>query len=173
MERKPIHYLKSRNSEYLAGVDLEVFELEGKTTTLTIKDVQYKENFKVNGRNKASGIVLTFTEPHSKPWIINPTQRREIKRQTGVIDLVKCIGFSLTLYVDMKVSFKVSREETIKGGVAIKSINTNGLIAPLKDVETRVKEVSNKAELMSLWNGLTEQEQITHKEIFTTKIKSL
>ena len=68
----PIHYLKSRNSDFLAGIDLEIFELEGKPRILTVDSVEYKENFKVNGRNKDKGIVMKFKEKirktfHSKP----------------------------------------------------------------------------------------------------------
>ena len=29
METKAIHYLKARNSDFLAGTDLEIFDLEG------------------------------------------------------------------------------------------------------------------------------------------------
>ena len=60
MENNSIHYLKSRKNDFLAGADLEIFDLEGKSKTLTIQRVEYKENFLVNGRRKEKGIVVYF-----------------------------------------------------------------------------------------------------------------
>lgn len=169
----PIHYLKSRNSDYLAGADLEIFELEGKSKILTVESVQYKENFKVNGRKKDKGIVMTFKEAYAKPLIVNPTNSRIIKDLTGVIDASKWKGFSVEFYYNTKVEMKVSRTETIKGGIRIKSVDTNGLIAPLEDTGARLKQVTNTAELMALWQGLDERDQATYKDEFTTKRKAL
>ena len=55
----------------MKGVDLEIFELEGKSKILTVKNVEYKENFKVNGRVKPKGIVMYFEEDYAKPLIVN------------------------------------------------------------------------------------------------------
>ena len=169
----PIHYLKARNSDFLAGTDLEVFELEGKSKTLTVKNVEYKENFKVNGRIKPKGVVMYFEEPYAKPLIVNTTNSTFIKEVTGVIDAKKWIGFSVEFRFDVKVEMKISRTETRKGGIRIKSVNTNGLIAPLEDVKTRIDQCTNKAEVMSIWESLTEQEQATHKLDVSEKYKTL
>ena len=168
-----IHYLKARNSDFLAGTDLEIFELEGKSRILTVKNVEYKENFKVNGRIKPKGVVMYFEEPYAKPLIVNTTNSTFIKEVTGVIDAKKWIGFSLEFRFDNKVEMKISRTETRKGGIRIKSINTNGLIAPLEDVKTRIDQCTNKAEVMSIWQSLTEQEQATHKLDVQEKYKTL
>ena len=168
----PIHYLKSRNSDYLAGVDLEIFELEGKSKVLTVKKVEYRENFKVNGRNKDKGIVIEFQEEYAKPFIVNPTNCRIIQDKTGVIDAKKWVGFSLEFYFNTKVEMKVSKTETIKGGVRVKSVNTNGLVAPLEDIETRISQCSNRAELMALWQSLDEKEQVIYKDKVTDKSKT-
>lgn len=169
----PIHYLKSRNSDFLAGTDLEIFELEGKSKILTVKNVEYKENFKVNGRNKDKGLVVYFEETYAKPLIVNTTNSRIIKDLTGVIDAKKWKGFSLEFYFNTKVEMRVSKTETIKGGIRIKSVNTNGLVAPLEDIDTRLKQVTNTAELMSLWQCLDEEKQIVYKDKFTEKRKTL
>ena len=169
----PIHYLKARNSDFLAGTDLEVFELEGKSKILTVKNVEYKENFKVNGRIKPKGVVMYFEEPYAKPLIVNTTNSTFIKEITGVIDAKKWIGFSVEFRFDNKVEMKISRTETRKGGIRIKSVNTNGLIAPLADIKTRIGQCTNKAEVMSIWESLTEQEQATHKLDVSEKYKTL
>ena len=126
-----IHYLKARNSDFLAGTDLEIFELEGKSKILTVKNVEYKENFKVNGRVKPKGMVMYFEEEYAKPLIVNTTNSIFIKEVTGVIDAKKWIGFSVDFIFDISVEMQISKTETRKGGIRIKSVNTNGLIAPL------------------------------------------
>ena len=173
MSDTPIHYLKSRNSDFLAGTDLEIFELEGKSKILTVKNVEFKENFNVNGRNKAKGLVMYFEEPYAKPLIVNPTNSRIINDKTGVIDAKKWIGFSIEFYFNNTVEMKVSKSETIKGGIMIKNVNVNGLVPPLEDIVTRVAKCTNKAEVMAIWNKLSENEQITHKELVTEKYKAL
>lgn len=167
-----IHYLKARNSDFLAGVDLEVFELEGKSKILKIKNVEYKENFKVNGRVKPNGIVVYFEENYAKPLILNTTNRRIIKDQTGVIDVTKWIGFSLELYFNTKVEMKVSRTEVLKGGIRVKKVHTNGLAAPLDDFKSRIEKSSNRAELMNVWQDMNEAEQVEFKELVTEKSKT-
>lgn len=169
----PIHYLKARNSDFLAGTDLEVFELEGKSKILTVKNVEYKENFKVNGRIKPKGVVMYFEEPYAKPLIVNTTNSTFIKEITGVIDAKKWIGFSVEFRFDNKVEMKISKTETRKGGIRIKSVNTNGLIAPLEDIKTRIDQCTNKVEVMSIWESLTEQEQATHKLDVAEKYNTL
>ena len=171
--QKPIHYLKARNSDFLAGVDLEIFELEGKPKVLTIKNVEYKENFRVNGKIKAKGIIFYFEEPHAKPLIVNNTNLRIIKDQTGVIDVMKCIGFSIEFYFNKNVEMRISKTETIKGGIRIKSVNTNGLIAPLEDIKTRIDQCTNRAEIISIWQDLSEEDQIVYKDQVINKSKSL
>ena len=170
---EPIHYLKARNSDFLAGTDLEIFELEGKSKTLTVKDVVYKENFSVNGRNKSKGLVMFFEENHAKPLIVNPTNSRIINEKTGVIDAKKWIGFTIEFYFNNKVEMKVSKTETVKGGIRIKNVNTNGLVPPIEDISARIKKSSNKAEVMSIWNSLSEKDQITYKDEVTLKYKDL
>jgi hypothetical protein len=169
----PIHYLKARNSDFLASTDLEIFELENKSNILTVKSVEYKENFSVNGRNKPKGLVMTFKEPYAKPFIVNPTNSRIINDLTGVIDATKWVGFSIEFYFNASVEMKVSRTETIKGGIRIKNVNTNGLVAPLKDIKTRIEECTNKAEIMAIWQKLSETEQVEYKEQVTNKYKTL
>ena len=169
----PIHYLKSRNSDYLAGTDLEIFELEGKSKILTVKNVLYLENFLVNGRKKDKGLVVYFAENYAKPMIVNTTNSREIKKQTGIIDASKWVGLSFEFYYDMKVSMKVSKTEIVNGGVRIKKVITNGLIAAIDDYEKRLEQVTNKTELLSLWQELDEQKQIELKDLFSTKQKTL
>jgi len=95
---KPIHYLNTRSSDYLASVDLEIFDLEGKSKTLTIKKIELKTNFEVNGRLKKKGIIAYFTETYAKPLIINTTNSERIKESTGIMDASKWVGFSLTFY---------------------------------------------------------------------------
>ena len=168
-----IHYLKARNSDFLAGTDLEIFELEGKSKILTVKIVEYKENFKVNGRVKPKGIVMHFEEEYAKPLIVNTTNSIFIKEVTGVIDAKKWIGFSVDFIFDINVEMQISKTETRKGGIRIKSVNTNGLIAPLANVKTRIEQCTNKAEVMSIWQSLTEQEQAMHKLDVTEKYKTL
>ena len=168
-----IHYLKARNSDFLAGTDLEIFELEGKSKILTVKIVEYKENFKVNGRVKPKGIVMHFKEEYAKPLIVNTTNSIFIKEVTGVIDAKKWIGFSVDFIFDINVEMQISKTETRKGGIRIKSVNTNGLIAPLANVKTRIEQCTNKAEVMSIWQSLTEQEQAMHKLDVTEKYKTL
>ena len=73
MSTEPIHYLKARKSDFLAGTDLEIFDLEGKSKILTIDRVEYKENFKVNGHTKPRGLVIHFKESYAKPLICNST----------------------------------------------------------------------------------------------------
>lgn len=165
---KKIHYLKARNSDYLAGIDLEVFALEGKSNTLTVKDVQYKENFIVNGRKKERGLVMTFQEPYAKPFIVNPTNSRIIKDQTGVIDAVKWIGFSIQFYFNTDVEMKRKKV----GGIRVKNVNTNGLVPAIEDIKTRIEKCTNRAELMAIWGELSETEQNTYKEVATLKSKS-
>jgi len=168
-----IHYLKARNSDFLAGTDLEIFELEGKSKILTVKNVEYKENFEVNGRVKPKGMVMYFEEEYAKPLIVNTTNSIFIKEVTGVIDAKKWIGFSVDFIFDINVEMQISRTETRKGGIRIKSVNTNGLIAPLANVKTRIEQCTNKAEVMSIWQSLTEQEQAMHKLDVTEKYKTL
>jgi len=168
-----IHYLKARNSDFLAGTDLEIFELEGKSKILTVKNVEYKENFEVNGRVKPKGMVMYFEEEYAKPLIVNTTNSIFIKEVTGVIDAKKWIGFSVDFIFDISVEMQISKTETRKGGIRIKSVNTNGLIAPLANVKTRIEQCTNKAEVMSIWQSLTEQEQAMHKLDVTEKYKTL
>jgi hypothetical protein len=168
-----IHYLKSRNSDYLAGTDLEIFELEGKSKSLTIKKVEYQENFKVNGKIKPKGLVANFHEEYANPLIINPTNARIIKSLTGIMDAEKWVGFTLTFWFDTKVEMKVSKTETIKGGIRVKSVNTNGLVAPLEDITARIEGCTNKAELMNIWQDLDEKQQIEYKNKFTEKLGKL
>lgn len=170
---QPIHYLKSRNSDFLAGMDLEIFELEGRSKILTVKKVEYKENFSVNGKNKPKGLIMYFEESYAKPLIVNPTNSRIINEKTGVIDASKWVGFSVEFYFNTTVEMRVSKTETIKGGVRIKSVNTNGLVPPLEDIKTRIDKSTNKAEIMSIWNKLSETEQINFKDQMTEKYKTL
>ena len=171
--RKPIHYLKARNSNFLAGVDLEIFETEGNPKTLTIKDVKYEKNIDVNGRKKPEAIVMYFEEEYAKPLIVNTTNRKIIKNQTGVIDASKWIGFSIEFFFDLSVKMRISKTETIKGGIRIKKVNTNGLAPALKDVKTRIEQSTNKAELMNIWQELTEKDQILYKDQITAKSLTL
>jgi len=168
-----IHYLKARNSDFLASTDLEVFELEGKSKILTVKNVEYKENFKVNGRIKPKGVVMYFEEIYAKPLIVNTTNSTLIKEATGVIDAKKWIGFSVEFRFDDKVEMKISKTETRKGGIRIKSVNTNGLAAPLTDVKTRIDQCTKKVEVMAIWQELTEQEQAEYKLQISEKHKTL
>lgn len=173
METKPIHYLKGRKSDFLAGIDLEIFELEGKSTFLTIKSVEYKENFLVNGRRKPKGIVISFEESYAKPFILNTTNADFVKKNTGVIDASKWIGFTLGFFLKTDVEMKISKTETIKGGLRINKVNTNGFAPELADINTRIDQSSNKAELMNLWQGLSETEQIEYKDKMNAKYKTL
>ena len=165
----PIHYLKARKSDYLAGTDLEIFELEGKSKRLTVTNVEYKENFSVNGRTKPKGLIMTFKEPYAKPFIVNTTNATIIKKLTGIIDAKKWVGFTIEFFFDTKVTMKISKEETRKGGIRIKDVDTNGLVAPLEDVSTRIQQCTNKAELISIWSSLSESEQAKHKNEATEK----
>lgn len=171
--KTPIHYLKSRNSDFLAGTDLEIFELEGKSKTLKVKSVEYKENFRVNGRLKPKGLIITFEELYAKPFIVNTTNSKIIKEQTGVIDASKWVGFSLEFYFNTKVEMKISKTETLKGGIRIKKVNTNGIVAPLADFKTRIEQSTNKAEILSIWAELNEQQQIEYKDQIVEKNKTL
>lgn len=171
--RKPIHYLKARNSNFLAGVDLEVFDTEGNSNTLTIKDVRYEKNIDVNGRKKPEAIVMYFEEEYAKPLIVNTTNSKIIKNQTGIIDATKWIGFSIEFFFDLSVKMRISKTETIKGGIRIKKVNTNGLAPALKDVKTRIEQSTNKAELMNIWQELTEKDQILYKDQITAKSLTL
>lgn len=173
MTQATIHYLKARNSDYLAGTDLEIFELEGRPKTLTVKNVEYLENFNVNGKKKAKGIVFSFKEDYAKPLIVNPTNARIINEQTGIIDLRKCIGFSLEFHFDTRVEMKVSKTETIKGGIRVKRVITNGLIPPLEAIEDRIEKCTNRAEVMAIWRSLDERQQPEFKELIEIKYKSL
>jgi len=170
---QPIHYLKARNSDFLAGTDLEIFELEGRSKILTVKNVEYLEDFKVNGKTKDKGIIFHFEEVYAKPMIVNPTNARIINHQTGVIDLKKCIGFSIEFYFSMSVEMKISKTETIKGGIRIKKVNTNGLIPPIEAIDDRIEKCTNKAEVMAIWRGLQEGQQIEFKEKIEKKYKSI
>lgn len=170
---EPIHYLKSRNSDFLAGTDLEIFELEGRSKSLTVKDVKFLKDFDVNGRKKAKGIVFYFKEDYAKPLIVNPTNARIINEQTGVIDLSKCIGFSIEFYFNTSVEMKVSKTKTIKGGIRIKKVNTNSLIPPLKAVGERIEKCTNRAEVMAIWRSLDEKQQPEFKEQIEVKYKSI
>lgn len=169
MSNTSIHYLKARNSDFLAGTDLEIFELEGKSKSLTVKGVEYKENFPVNGRTKAKGLVMTFKETYAKPFIVNTTNSKIIKDLTGVIDAYKWIGFTIEFYFNSKVEMK----KEVVGGIRIKSVNTNGLFPALEDIESRVAKCTNIAELMSIWSSLNEQDQLKYKELMTQKRKEL
>lgn len=169
----PIHYLKARNSDFLAGTDLEIFDLEGKSKTLTIANVKYEEDFMVNGKKKAKGLVIYFKETYAKPFIVNTTNSTFIRNSTGVIDASKWIGFSIEFFFDSTPEMKISRTETKKGGIRIKSVNTNGYAPALDDIPTRISKSTNRAELMAIWNDLSEAQQIEHKETVQTKYKSL
>jgi len=171
--RKPIHYLKARNSNFLAGVDLKIFDLEGKSKILTIKDIRYEKNINVNGRIKPKAIVMYFEEEYAKPLITNTTNTEKIKNQTGVIDAVKWIGFSIEFFFDLNVQMKISKTESIKGGIRVKSVNTNGLAVALKDIKTRIEHATSKAELMDIWEELNEQDQILYKDQMNAKILTL
>lgn len=171
--KKPIHYLKARNSDFLAGTDLEVFDLEGKSKILKVKNVAYQENFLVNGRKKAKALVMYFEENYAKPLIVNTTNSRIIKDLTGVIDASKWIGFSIEFYFNTSVEMKISKTETLKGGIRIKNVNTNGLVPALEDVSTRIEKSTNKAEIMAIWNDLTEKDQVAYKDEVTIKFKTL
>lgn len=170
--KQPIHFLKSRNSDFLAGTDLEIFELEGKSNILTVKDVEYKENFRVNGKIKPKAIVMHFNEPYAKPLIVNPTNARTINQQTGVIDLTKTIGFKIEFYYNQNVEMQVSKTEVIKGGIRIKQVHTNGTYAPLSDLKQRIDQCTSKTEVMSIWRSLDESNQIIYKEQITQKYKT-
>lgn len=170
---KSIHYLKSRNSDYLAGTDLEIFELEGRSKVLTVSKVEYLEKFRVNGKIKDKGIVFYFKEDYAKPMIVNPTNARIINAQTGIIDLKKCVGLSIEFYFNMSVEMKVSKTETIKGGIRIKKVITNGLIPPLEAIEDRIDKCTNRAEVMAIWRSLTEEQQPEFKDMIETKYKLL
>lgn len=168
-----IHYLKHRNSDFLAGIDLETFNLECKSTVLKVKNVEYKENFKVNGRIKAKGIVMYFEEPYAKPLIVNTTNSKIIKEYTGIIDATKWIGLSIEFYFNTKVEMKISKTETKKGGVRVKKVHLNGIVAELEDIPSRIEQCTNKAEIMSLWQELDEEKQAAYKDDITSKNKSL
>ena len=64
---------------------------------------------------------------------------------------------------------KISKTETIKGGIRIKKVNTNGLAPALKDIKTRIEQSTNKAELMNIWQELSEKDQILYKDQITAK----
>ncbi|WP_348742793.1 hypothetical protein [Tenacibaculum sp. 190524A05c] len=164
-----IHYLKARNSDFLAGTDLEIFELEGRSKILTVKDVEYKENFKVNGKVKPKGIIMYFNEAYAKPLIVNTTNSKIIKDQTGTIDAKKWIGFSIEFYFNTNVELMRKRV----GGIRIKKVDTNGLVPLKTDYKTRVENCSNLTELMSIWQDMNEDEQIEYQELFTVKRKSI
>lgn len=168
-----IHYLKHRNSDFLAGVDLETFILEGNSTTLTVSKVEYKENFKVNGRIKPKGIVMHFEEEYAKPLIVNTTNSKIIKDQTGIIDASKWVGLSLDFYFRLDVEMKVSKTEIVKGGIRIKKVHLNGIVAPLEDIPKRIEQCSNKAEVLSLWQELSEKQQLEFKGAIKAKNESL
>jgi len=162
-----IHYLKSRKSDYLAGVDLEIFELENKSKTLTIQNVEYKENFRANGILKQKALIIHFVEKYAKPLICNVTNSKTIKKETGIIDANKWAGFSVEFWFNTSVEMKKERV----GGIRIKSVNTNGLVADLKDIDTRISDTKNRAELMAIWNDLDESQQIKYKDKVVTKSK--
>lgn len=169
METKAIHYLKARNSDFLAGTDLEIFDLEGKPKSLTVKSVEYKEDFTVNGKKKARGLVMSFVESYAKPFIVNTTNSKIIKELTGVIDASKWVGFTIEFYFNTKVEMK----KEVVGGIRIRNVNTNGLFPALEDIETRVGKCTNRAELMSIWNELNEADQVKYKDLITAKSKSI
>lgn len=164
----PIHYLKARKSDFLAGTDLEIFELEGKSKTLTVKKIEYKENFNVNGRRKEKGLIMHFAEGYAKPLVVNSTNSRIIRDKTGIIDASKWVGFSVEFYFNTNVEMKKQKV----GGIRISKVNMNGLFAPLEDTKTRISQCSNRAEIMVIWNGLSEKDQIIYKDEVTSKVKT-
>jgi len=168
-----IHYLKTRNSDYLAGVDLEIFDLEGKSKTLTIKKIEFKQNFRVNGKLKDKGLIAYFTETYAKPLIINTTNSKFIKESTGIMDASKWVGFSLDFFFKADVEMRVSKTEKIKGGIRIKKVNTNGLAPELLDVSSRITVCTKKVELLDIWSELSQENQNKHKSEFTEKLKTL
>jgi len=165
----PIHYLKGRKSDYLAGTDLEIFDLEGKSKRLTIVKVDFFKELRVNGINRNKILLITFKEEYAKPFIVNTTNSKIIKEQTGIIDASKWVGFTLEFYFDTNVEMK--RQKV--GGIRIKSVDTNGLTPSLEDIDNRLSKCTNRAEIMSLWNELTELQQTKYKEGFANKIKLL
>ena len=116
---------------------------------------------------------MSFEEAYAKPLIVNTTNSRIIRDQTGVIDAYKWIGFSVEFHFDNTVRMKISSTETRKGGIRIKSVNTNGLVAPLEDLSARIKQCTNRAEVTALWSSMNESEQAEYKDAVTNKFKTL
>lgn len=164
----PIHYRKNRKSDFLAGVDLEIFQLEGRSSTLTISKVEFHPTISVNGRNKANAILVHFKEDYAKPWIVNSTNTTLIKEKTGIIDAAKWIGFSVQFYFDTSVVMK----KEVVGGIRVKEVNTNGLVPKLEDIPSRIAKCTNIAELSNIWGELTEKQQAEFKDIVVEKNKT-
>jgi phenylacetate-coenzyme A ligase PaaK-like adenylate-forming protein len=105
-----IHFRQNRKSDFFGSVEVEVFTEQGKPCILEIKEVEYKENFMVNGKKKDRAIVLYFQG--QKPWICNSTNCNIIKKLTSQINAKKWIGVKIELYVDYNVKFA---KDTVSG----------------------------------------------------------
>ena len=110
-----IHYRQNRNSDYFGSVEVEIFTEQNLPCLLTIQNVEYKENFMVNGKKKDRAIILYFQG--QKAWICNPTNCKILERILGKKNAKEWIGETIELYVDYKVQFA----KEIVSGVRVKA----------------------------------------------------
>lgn len=110
-----IHYRQNRNSDYFGSVEVEVFTEQNLPCVMQITNVEYKENFMVNGKKKDRAIILSFQG--QKPWICNPTNCKILERVLGKKNAKDWIGETIELYVDYKVQFA----KEVVSGVRVKA----------------------------------------------------
>jgi len=133
-----IHYRQNRNSDFFGSVEVEVFTEQNLPCVMQITNVEYKENFMVNGKKKDRAIILSFQG--QKPWICNPTNCKIIERILGKKNAKEWIGETIELYVDYKVQFA----KEVVSGVRVKAEKFVKKL-PLLEIGSKQFEACKKA----------------------------
>lgn len=112
-----------RKSTHLAGVDVEMIQLEKGTCILTIKEAYYQTDVNVSGK-KVDAYIIEFIEP-VKNMVVNSTNRKiitELVKNNTKLSMPEARnignwkGLKIELYFDPTV--KMKGEEV--GGIKVK-----------------------------------------------------
>ena len=133
-----IHYRQNRNSDFFGSVEVEVFTEQNLPCVMQVINVEYKENFMVNGKKKDRAIILSFQG--QKPWICNPTNCKILERVLGKKNAKEWIGETIELYVDYKVQFA----KEVVSGVRVKAEKFVKKL-PLLEIGSKQFEACKKA----------------------------
>lgn len=172
MKETNIDCMKYRKSSHLAGVDVEMIQLEKGKCILTIKEAFYQTNVNVSG-NKTDGYFLVFEED-VKDMVVNSTNRKVIAE---IVQKLKNIplGEARNIGNWVGVSIELSYDETVEmmkkkvGGIRV----VNVIPITKEEIIATIERCKSNEDLTNVYRHLYKSQKAEFRTYFETQKKKI